>query len=86
MAKLANVFGRLEAFSISVFLYVIGYIQMAGSNNVETFASAYVFSELMFPHLNPNMGPQACLEGSYSQNMLLGSIYLLRRAMLTAKS
>ncbi len=43
MAKIANVFGRLEAFSFSVFLYVIGYIQMAGSNNVKTFASAQIF-------------------------------------------
>ncbi|KAL8758117.1 MAG: hypothetical protein Q9184_004028, partial [Pyrenodesmia sp. 2 TL-2023] len=43
MAKIANAFGRLEAFSISVFLYVIGYIQMAGSNNVKTFAAAQIF-------------------------------------------
>ncbi|KAI4211825.1 MAG: hypothetical protein LQ351_005467 [Letrouitia transgressa] len=43
MAKIANVFGRLEAFCISVFLYIIGYIQMAGSNNVKTFASAQIF-------------------------------------------
>ena len=43
MAKIANVFGRLEAFSISVFLYIIGYIQMAGSNNVRAFASAQIF-------------------------------------------
>ena len=43
MAKIANVFGRLEAFSISVLLYIIGYIQMAGSNNVKTFASAQIF-------------------------------------------
>lgn len=43
MAKVANVFGRLEAFTFSVFLYVIGYIQMAGSNNVKTFASAQIF-------------------------------------------
>ena len=43
MAKIANVFGRLEAFTFSVFLYVIGYIQMAGSNNVKTFASAQIF-------------------------------------------
>ena len=43
MAKIANVFGRLEAFSISIFLYVLGYIQMAGSNNVKTFASAQIF-------------------------------------------
>lgn len=29
MAKIANAFGRLEAFSISVCLYVIGYIQVS---------------------------------------------------------
>ena len=43
MAKIANVFGRLEAFTISVLVYVIGYIQMAASNNVKTFASAQIF-------------------------------------------
>ena len=43
MAKIANVFGRLEAFTFSVLIYVIGYIQMAGSNNVKTFASAQIF-------------------------------------------
>lgn len=43
MAEIANAFGRLEAFSISVFLYVIGYIQMAASNSVKTFASAQIF-------------------------------------------
>ena len=43
MAKIANTFGRLEAFSFSALLYVVGYIQMAGSNNVKTFASAQIF-------------------------------------------
>ena len=43
MAKIANVFGRLEAFSISILLYIVGYVQMAGSNNVQTFASAQIF-------------------------------------------
>ncbi|KAL8891509.1 MAG: hypothetical protein Q9205_000410 [Flavoplaca limonia] len=43
MAKIANAFGRLEAFSISVFLYVIGYIQMAASDSVKTFAAAQIF-------------------------------------------
>ncbi|KAL8966296.1 MAG: hypothetical protein Q9197_006064 [Variospora fuerteventurae] len=43
MAKIANAFGRLEAFSISVLLYIVGYIQMAGSNNVKTFAAAQIF-------------------------------------------
>ena len=43
MAKIANVFGRLEAYSISIVLYMLGYIQQAASNNVETFASAQIF-------------------------------------------
>ena len=43
MAKVANVFGRLEAFTFSILLYVLGYIQMAGSNNVRAFASAQIF-------------------------------------------
>lgn len=43
MAAVANVFGRLEAFSISIFLYVLGYIQQAASNNVRAYASAQIF-------------------------------------------
>jgi MFS family permease len=43
MGKIADVFGRLEAFSITIFLYTIGYIMQAGSNNVQTFAGAQIF-------------------------------------------
>ncbi|RSL81814.1 hypothetical protein CEP51_005587 [Fusarium floridanum] len=43
MAKIADVFGRMEAFCVSITLYTLGYIQMAASNNVETFASAQIF-------------------------------------------
>ncbi|KAI9706769.1 MAG: hypothetical protein M1820_004739 [Bogoriella megaspora] len=43
MSKIADVFGRFEAFSISVFIYVIGYIQQAASNNVKTYAAAQIF-------------------------------------------
>ncbi|PSK46121.1 cell division control protein 42 [Elsinoe australis] len=43
MSKIADVFGRLEAFSLSVFFYVIGFIMQAGSNNVRTYASAAIF-------------------------------------------
>ncbi|MCJ1359376.1 MAG: hypothetical protein MMC33_009378, partial [Icmadophila ericetorum] len=43
MAKIANVFGRLEAFCFSVLLYVLGYIQQASSDNVQAFASAQIF-------------------------------------------
>lgn len=43
MAKIADVVGRLEAFTLSVFLFVLGYIQMSASTNVQTFASAQIF-------------------------------------------
>jgi MFS family permease len=42
MAKIADVFGRLEAFSISILLCVVGYVQMALSRNVQTYASAQI--------------------------------------------
>jgi MFS family permease len=43
MAKIADVFGRLEAFTICIVLYVLGYVQMAASANVQTFAAAQIF-------------------------------------------
>jgi MFS family permease len=43
MAKIADVFGRLEAFSISILLCILGYVQMALSQNVQTYASAQIF-------------------------------------------
>lgn len=51
MAKIANVFGRLEAFSLSIFIYVIGYIQQAASKNVQTFAAAQIFYSAGFTGL-----------------------------------
>lgn len=43
MAKIADVFGRLEAFTLSIALFILGMIQMALSSNVETYASAQIF-------------------------------------------
>jgi MFS family permease len=43
MAKIADVFGRFEAFCVSILIYVLGYIQMAASTNVQTYASAQIF-------------------------------------------
>ncbi|WPG98838.1 Hypothetical protein R9X50_00163600 [Acrodontium crateriforme] len=43
MSKIADVFGRFEAFSLSVFIYVIGYVQQAAASNVETYAAAQIF-------------------------------------------
>ncbi|KAK1148336.1 hypothetical protein N8T08_010146 [Aspergillus melleus] len=43
MAKVADVFGRFEAFCVCILIYVLGYIQMAASNNVQAYASAQIF-------------------------------------------
>ncbi|KAJ5234302.1 uncharacterized protein N7469_003470 [Penicillium citrinum] len=43
MAKVADVFGRFEAFCVSILIYILGYIQMASSTNVQTYASAQIF-------------------------------------------
>ncbi|KAF2157651.1 putative siderophore-dependent iron transporter [Myriangium duriaei CBS 260.36] len=43
MAKIADVFGRFEAFSVCVCLFTIGYIMEAGANNVKTYAASAIF-------------------------------------------
>ncbi|KAK6348168.1 hypothetical protein TWF718_005981 [Orbilia javanica] len=43
MAKVADVFGRFEAFVFAILLFVIGYIMLAASNSVQTYAGAQVF-------------------------------------------
>jgi MFS family permease len=43
IGKIADVFGRFEAFTLIIFFYTIGYIQQAASGNVQTFASAQIF-------------------------------------------
>lgn len=42
-AKIADVFGRLEAFTVAVALYTLGYILQASSSSVEVFAAAQIF-------------------------------------------
>lgn len=43
LAKVADVFGRLESFCIAVVLYVLGYIQLAASTGIESFAAGQIF-------------------------------------------
>nr|POE79646.1 siderophore iron transporter mirc [Quercus suber] len=43
MSKIADVFGRFEAFNLSVFLFIIGYAQQAASDSVNTYAAAQIF-------------------------------------------
>lgn len=42
-AKFADALGRLEAYALAILIFIIGYIQMAASKNVKTFASAQIF-------------------------------------------
>lgn len=44
LAKLLDTWGRPQGLLISLFLWIVGYIMMAGCNNVETYAAAQVFS------------------------------------------
>lgn len=41
-AKFADVLGRAEAFALSVFFYVLGYIIIASCSNISTYAAGYV--------------------------------------------
>jgi MFS family permease len=43
LSKVADVIGRFEAFSIAIFILVIGYVQDAASDNVRTYAAAQIF-------------------------------------------
>lgn len=43
MSKIADVLGRFEAFTLCVIIFVLGYIQQATSNNVQTYAAAQIF-------------------------------------------
>jgi len=42
VAKLSDVFGRAEAFTISLFFYVIGFIVIAAAQNMSTIAGGIV--------------------------------------------
>ncbi|KAK9434383.1 major facilitator superfamily domain-containing protein [Lipomyces doorenjongii] len=44
MAKIANAFGRLEAFVLAIGFIAIGYLQMCLAGGVRSYASAQIFS------------------------------------------
>lgn len=43
MAKVSDSFGRTEAFLLSIFLAILGFIMEAGSNNLSTYTASRVF-------------------------------------------
>ena len=44
MAKLLDTWGRPQTMGLTMFLWLIGFVMMAGCHNVETYAAAQVFS------------------------------------------
>lgn len=44
LAKILDTWGRPQGLLLTLFLWVVGLIMMAGTNNVETFAAAKVFN------------------------------------------
>lgn len=44
LAKLLDMWGRPQGLLISLFCWIVGYIMMAGCNNVQTYAAAQVFA------------------------------------------
>lgn len=46
LAKILDLWGRPQGLASMLLVWVIGYIMMAGCNNVKTYAAAQVFSSV----------------------------------------
>ncbi|CAG9954847.1 unnamed protein product [Clonostachys rosea f. rosea IK726] len=46
LSKILDTWGRPQGLAVTVFFWIIGFIMMAGCNNVETYAAAQVFSTI----------------------------------------
>ncbi|KAJ5459382.1 hypothetical protein N7530_011326 [Penicillium desertorum] len=46
LAKILDSWGRPQGMSLMLFIWVVGFIMMAGCNNVQTYAAAQVFSSV----------------------------------------
>jgi hypothetical protein len=56
LAKILDTWGRPQGLLLMLLIWVVGFIMMAGCNNVETYAAAQVFSSI---------GYVACSSSSY---------------------
>ncbi|KAF1358989.1 hypothetical protein EJ07DRAFT_156360 [Lizonia empirigonia] len=70
LAKLLDTWGRPQGLLVSLFLWIVGYIMMAGCNDVETYEAAQVFS---------STGPQAV---SYILTVFIADTSSLRNRAL----
>ncbi|KAL6798334.1 MFS general substrate transporter [Trichoderma sp. SZMC 28012] len=46
LAKILDTWGRPQGLLLTLFIWVVGFIMMAGCNNVKTYAAAQVFSSI----------------------------------------
>ncbi|OQD79107.1 hypothetical protein PENANT_c062G07264 [Penicillium antarcticum] len=46
LAKILDTWGRPQGISLTLFIWVVGFIMMAACNNVQTYAAAQVFSSV----------------------------------------
>lgn len=46
LAKILDSWGRPQGMSLMLLIWVVGFIMMAGCNNVQTYAAAQVFSSV----------------------------------------
>lgn len=46
LAKILDTWGRPQGLLLMLLIWVVGFIMMAGCNNVETYAAAQVFSSI----------------------------------------
>jgi hypothetical protein len=46
LAKILDSWGRPQGMSLMLFIWVVGFIMMAGCKNVQTYAAAQVFSSV----------------------------------------
>lgn len=46
LAKILDSWGRPQGMSLMLIIWVVGFIMMAGCNNVQTYAAAQVFSSV----------------------------------------
>lgn len=46
LAKILDTWGRPQGLLLMLLIWVVGFVMMAGCNNVETYAAAQVFSSI----------------------------------------
>lgn len=51
LAKILDSWGRPQGMSLMLIIWVVGFIMMAGCNNVQTYAAAQVFSSVGYDNL-----------------------------------